>query len=284
MKGTAYLVQSTLILLWWLGLSINPNFFSAFQFPEISPLAFNSFFAPDIVVVTVLSLIRAYQPKRDLELIILGGFAYGSFYCLNASVLSGGGYLATTIMLLGLFYNLFLVYQTDIFRESKASSIWVNGLKTFVQIICVWAITLVFFPWLIIQAFKIHPVSNDFNFVASITLFILSSFLGLSSAYTLVKNGDGTPLPASQTQKLVVSGAYKYVRNPMAVAGMGQGIAVSIYVGSVHIFIYTIFGGLIWHLVVRPIEEENMSIRFGEAYLSYKEKVRCWIPVFKSPT
>ncbi|WP_190811215.1 isoprenylcysteine carboxylmethyltransferase family protein [Flagellimonas sp. S3867] len=282
MKGTAYLVQSTLILLWWLGLSINPNFFAAFQFPEISSLAFNSFLAPDIIIITVLSIIRAYRSIRDLELIILGGFAYGSFYCLNASILSGGGYLATTIMLLGLGYNLFLVYYDHAFKESKSSNIWVNALKTFVQIICVWVITLVFFPWLIIQAFEIDISSNNIIFVSSIVLFVLSSFLGLFSAYSIVSKGEGTPLPIDQTKKLVTYGPYRYVRNPMAIAGMGQGIAISLCFGSIHILVYTLIGGLVWHIVVKPIEEKNMTKRFGDEYIAYQRKVRCWIPILKT--
>jgi hypothetical protein len=35
LKGTAYLLQATLISLWWIGLFMNQAFFDAFQFPEI---------------------------------------------------------------------------------------------------------------------------------------------------------------------------------------------------------------------------------------------------------
>ncbi|SHG82918.1 methyltransferase family protein [Flagellimonas flava] len=280
MKGTAYLVQSTLILLWWLGLSMSPDFFEAFQFPGISAMAFNSFFAPDIIIIALFSLMRAYKTSRQLELIILGGFAYGSFYCLNASILSGGGYLSTVIMMLGLCYNLFLVFQNTVFRESQSDSITQNTLKTLLQIICVWTITLVLFPWLIIKAFDIEMATNPLNHIAGFALFILSSLLGLYSAYSLITKGNGTPLPANQTKKLVLHGPYAYIRNPMAVAGMGQGLAVSLYVGSFHIFCYTILGGLIWHLVVRPIEEKNMLLRFGTDYADYKKRVRCWLPKF----
>jgi hypothetical protein len=35
MKGTAYLLQSALISLWWIGLLVNQEFYEAFQFPEI---------------------------------------------------------------------------------------------------------------------------------------------------------------------------------------------------------------------------------------------------------
>jgi protein-S-isoprenylcysteine O-methyltransferase Ste14 len=192
--------------------------------------------------------------------------------------LTSGGYLATTLMVLGLFYNIFLVYQSNVFKESQSSNTTINALKTFIQIICVWIITLVLFPWLIIQAFEIDGTSNDLILIACVTLFILFSLLGLSSAFMIVKKGEGTPLPADQTRKLVVSGPYKYVRNPMAIAGLGQGMAISLFFNSIHLLTYAIIGALIWQLVVRPIEEKNMSLRFGEEYEEYRRKIRCWIP------
>jgi protein-S-isoprenylcysteine O-methyltransferase Ste14 len=281
LKGTAYLLQSTLILLWWLGLSVSHDFYSAFQFHGINAVGFNAFFAPDIAIIALLSLIRAYKPSRDLELIILGGFAYGSLYCINASLLTHGGYLATTIMVLGLCYNIFLVYQGFVFSESKSSNVWINTFKTMVQVVCVWTVTLVFFPWVIVQAFDLSPESDTLHFILGLILFILFSSLGVFSAITMVREGKGTPIPADQTKELVQKGPYKYVRNPMSIAGLGQGIAVSVYLNSIHIFIYVIIGGVIWQVAVRPLEEIDMSKRFGPEYDVYRSKVKCWIPTFR---
>jgi len=281
LKGTAYLFQGALISLWWLGLALNEDFYAAFQFPGISKVAFNSFLAPDVLIITILSVFRAYTKSRDLELIILGGFAYGSLYCLNASILTSGGWLPTTVMLLGLAYNIFLVYQSTIFRESNSSKNSINAVKTLLQIISVWSITLVLFPWIILDAFQVDNTSTPLLQYIAYGLFGLSSILGLSSAYVLVKNGEGTPLPADQTKKLVVKGTYKFVRNPMAIAGMGQGIAIAIYFGSVHILFYTLLGGIVWHTVVRPIEEKDMLQRFGDAYATYHKKVGLWFPKLK---
>jgi protein-S-isoprenylcysteine O-methyltransferase Ste14 len=282
MKGTAYLLQATLILLWWLGLAISHDFYLAFQFPGITSVGFNSFFAPDIAIIALLSIIRAYKPSRDLELIILGGFAYGSFYCINASILTGGGYLASTIMILGLFYNVFLVYQGVVFKESKSSNVWVNLMKTIVQIICFWTITLVFFPWVIVQAFGVPLIPDTAHTIVGIILFVLFSTLGIRSAISMVWEGKGTPIPADQSKKLVTKGPYKYVRNPMSIAGLGQGIAVSIYLSSIPVFIYVLVGGIIWQFAVRPLEEINMRERFGPEYDEYRQKVKLWIP--KIPT
>ena len=38
----------------------------------------------------------------------------------------------------------------------------------------------------------------------------------------MVRDGDGTPFPLDHTSKLVMSGHDRYVRNPMAIAGIGQ--------------------------------------------------------------
>lgn len=77
-------------------------------------------------------------------------------------------------------------------------------------------------------------------------------------------------LPLDQTNKLVVSGPYAYVCNPMAIAGIGQGIAISVIFQSIPVFAYSLLGALLWHLVVRPFEERDMSRRFGQSYLNYR--------------
>lgn len=272
-------------MLWWIGLSLDSTFYNAFQFPGIGSNAFNSFFAPDILVVTFLSIVRAYKHVRELEFVILGGFAFGTFYCINATILTHGGYLPTTLMILGLFYNLFLIFQENIFRESQSKSFVMNGLKTLVQIICIWFITLFFFPWLLLQAFAPNtPFLLEPYFAIGSLLFALFSILGLTSAYIMVKNGKGTPLPIDQTTKLVLTGPYRYVRNPMAIAGVGQGIAVGIIFTSMPICIYALVGALLWQLVVRPIEEKDLLKRFGEEYEHYQQNIPCWIPRFKNNT
>lgn len=76
MKGTAYLLQATLISLWWIGLLINQNFYDAFQFPGIGEDAFNSFMLPDLIIVAFLSTVRAYKKRKELDYIILGSFLF----------------------------------------------------------------------------------------------------------------------------------------------------------------------------------------------------------------
>ena len=278
MKGTAYLIQATLIALWWIGLFINQHFYEAFQFPNIGKEAFYSLMLPDLIIIAFLSIIRAYKKRKELDYMILGGFMYATLYCINATLLTGGGFLPTSVMTLGLFYNLFLVSGKKIFRIASTNNLIVNFIKTLIQITCIWLITLFIFPTLIINAFEITPAKSVEASLIAIFLFVFFSVIGLYSAFVIVKFGGGTPLPLDQTQKLVTRGPYKYVRNPMAVAGIGQGISVGIYFGSIHILIYSLIGAILWHFVVRPLEEENMKERFGIDYLNYKKNIKCWIP------
>ena len=70
----------------------------------------------------------------------------------------------------------------------------------------------------------------------------------------MAKFGEGTPLPLDQTQKLVIKGPYKYVRNPIALAGIGQGLSISIFFWSIHIK-YTMLGAILWQFVVKPLRK-----------------------------
>lgn len=259
-------------------LSANERFHAAFQFPGVGGTAFAAFFIPDIAIIATLSLVRAYKASRDLQLIILGAFIYATLFCVNASILGKGGYLSTLLRLLGLGYNIFLCYPQRMFRTGT-SSLLLNSLKTLIQIVCVWSLALGVIPGLILHGFgqSLIPPAGP-QFWGGGMLFVLFSSLGLWSSWVMVTQGHGTPLPLDQTSQLVTNGPYRYVRNPMAVAGIGQGLAVSLIYQSLPILAYAILGAFVWHRVVRPIEEQDMLQRFGDAYREYQQQVRCWLP------
>ena len=278
MIATAYLIQALLIAGWWLGMLVDEDFYRAFQFSGIGPTAFNSFFLPDVVVLVCLSIARAYKESRALEYLILGSFAYAALFCVNAAIASNSGYLPTSVMALGLAYNVFIVRSTAFFRTSKSNSTTRNGLKTVLQIITVWLVTLVLFPYVILVGTgQDVAIQRSLRLLVGVAVFAASSLLGLASAFVMVRDGEGTPLPLDQTNRLVTSGVYGHLRNPMAVAGVGQSFAYQ----SVPLLLYTIIGAVLWNWVVRPLEEQDMLSRFGQEYSRYRDKVRCWIPSFK---
>jgi protein-S-isoprenylcysteine O-methyltransferase Ste14 len=98
----------------------------------------------------------------------------------------------------------------------------------------------------------------------------------------LAVRGRGTPLPLVSTRHLVVSGPYRHVRNPMAIAGILQGIAVAMWLGSWLVLVYSALGAVVWHTLVRPAEERDLRARFGTAYTKYRDSVPLWLPALHS--
>ena len=90
--------------------------------------------------------------------------------------------------------------------------------------------------------------------------------------------GRGTPLPVAMPSRLVIAGPYRFVRNPMAMAGIVQGIAIGILLSSWVVIAYAVIGSVIWNLAVRPHEEADLDQRFGADFRRYRDAVRCWIP------
>lgn len=281
MERTAYLFQASLIFLWWLLISLRSEVYEVFAYASISKEAFFNLLIPDLALLGVLSLVRAYVGGRELGLIILGAFAYATLFCVNASVSGGDGLIPTLTMAFGLIFNVFLCYPTWFMRRSSTRSLRANGIKTGIQIFSFWLTFLGVFPFVIQWATLGLPTTwPPFGLcIAGSLLFGLFSILGLSSAFVMVRHGEGTPLPFDATNKLVVVGPYQFVRNPMAIAGTGQILAIALILMSLPIAIYALVGALAWHWVIRPIEEVDLLKRFGNAYQSYRAQVFCWLPL-----
>jgi len=105
--------------------------------------------------------------------------------------------------------------------------------------------------------------------------------IGLLDSFTrFALEGVGTPAPVFPTQHLVVTGLYRYVRNPMyvaiVVAILGQGLIL----GNVALLAY---GGLVWllfHVFVLVYEEPTLGTTFDAEYQSFCAEVPRWIPRF----
>ena len=93
-----------------------------------------------------------------------------------------------------------------------------------------------------------------------------------------VVEGLGTPAPVAPTEKLVVGGLYRYVRNPMylAVAAVILGQAAAL--GSRLLVAYAaVYGAAVWSFV-HWYEEPTMRQQFGAEYEEYLRTVPGWWP------
>lgn len=167
-------------------------------------------------------------------------------------------------------------------QAAPASKIW-NVTKTYMQTLVFWSIFLFVIPAVVYRietAVGLAGWRFDIPWLrqAGYALFVLGGSLGLSSGAVMAFYGQGTPLPVDAPREIVVRGPYRFVRNPMAIAGLSQGVAVGLIVGSPAIILYAHSGGPLWNILVRPWEERDLESWFGEAFRHYRREVNCWIP------
>jgi protein-S-isoprenylcysteine O-methyltransferase Ste14 len=93
-----------------------------------------------------------------------------------------------------------------------------------------------------------------------------------------VRDGAGTPSPAAPTRRLLVGGAYRFVRHPMYVA------TATVIVGEALAFAQPVLlVGAIAYLTAMAtlsaaVEEPRLARRFGAEFDAYRRAVPGWIP------
>lgn len=93
-----------------------------------------------------------------------------------------------------------------------------------------------------------------------------------------VTEGRGTPAPVAPTERLVVGGLYRWVRNPMYVA-VGSIIAgQALLFASPELAIYLVLFAVAVATFVHGYEEPALRAQFGEEYEAYCHAVRAWVP------
>jgi protein-S-isoprenylcysteine O-methyltransferase Ste14 len=120
---------------------------------------------------------------------------------------------------------------------------------------------------------------------AGLQLTLLACLPGLAAMRELAAVGRGTPLPYDPPARLVTSGPYAYLRNPMqaTIAGAYAGLALTLgeptlLAGTVVAVGYSAGLGE-WH------EGEQLRRAFGPPYLAYRRSVRAWLPRWRpAPT
>ena len=93
-----------------------------------------------------------------------------------------------------------------------------------------------------------------------------------------VFEGMGTPAPVAPTEKLVISGPYRYVRNPMYLAVGAVILGQAAVLGRWVLVAYAaVFGAAVWSFV-HVYEEPTLRRRFGADYEAYLRTVPGWWP------
>ena len=90
--------------------------------------------------------------------------------------------------------------------------------------------------------------------------------------------GIGTPAPVAATERLVVRGPYRYVRNPMYLAVGALIVGQALVLGQSRLLIYAVAFGVAVAAFVHGYEEPVLARRFGPEYEGYRRAVPAWWP------
>lgn len=281
-----FLLQGTAGLLWWLSVF----FFEPLRRATLGALPLELAWA-DVPLFALASFLAAFwRPAVWIILIwtvavtlAMFGYATGTreaaWGMLLMAAALGGTVLSASLLLIGRVPTEWAIQGPFVFRTTPdASGHLARALR---QLVAFWTIFLVVGP-LIIDLLECRwRIDVEFPPVVRIVggvLFLFASGLGVASALTMARLGEGTPLPAAMAKRLVIAGPYRLVRNPMAVAGIGQGLAVGLMLGSWLVVVYALLGSLAWNWAIRPHEEADLASRFGSEFEAYRERVSCWWP------
>lgn len=137
----------------------------------------------------------------------------------------------------------------------------------------------VLIPYFILSAAH-TSLTPHFGFLQLIAVLVaavgVAMVVWVSTAF--VRRGMGTPIPIQPPTRLVVTGLYRYLRNPMYAGAILIVLAGALYFSSLWLVIYAAGLWAILHTFMIVFEEPQLKRRFGVDYARYLVDVPRWIP------
>lgn len=278
-----FLLQSVAVPLWWLLLWCHPPA-RVWFFPG-PPAALWSLLPGDLLI-TLLSLgaglaaFRQHAATTPLMWAACGAVAYAAALPWWWALTTGRAWFSVVLMSLALLFSFWGAYGFDrpLFARAKhgAAFFW----RALAQGAVFWLVFLGAVPAALWQFEGDVGLARFTPWPAWLCLLLalFAAALNLGAMAVMVRHGEGTPLPLEGPNRLVCRGPFAYVRNPMAVGGLGLALVLGLYLGSPGIVAYVLVGAGLWHWLMRPLEEEDLRATFGPAYDHYRRQVRCWWP------
>jgi len=134
-------------------------------------------------------------------------------------------------------------------------------------------------PWLLTGWDLEEPLPGWVVFrVIGAVLIVLGAGVVIESFARFALEGLGTPAPLAPTQRLVVRGLYRYVRNPIYIADAAIIAGQSLLLGRLWLLLYAVAFLIVTAAFVRWYEEPTLSRQFGDEYEAYRRAVPGWLP------
>jgi len=136
-------------------------------------------------------------------------------------------------------------------------------------------------PSLIMQAMGgTWDIFSSPAWAIGLALFALSitSLIGVSANQTLCLQGRGTPIPLDPTKRLVTTGPYAYVSNPMQLSAALGWVVLGLFLQNIWIMTASLMAWVFVQGMVRWHHRHDLLKRFPAGWPEYKANVPEWIP------
>lgn len=133
-------------------------------------------------------------------------------------------------------------------------------------------------PWLI-SGWMPHPWGAAAGIIVPVAWVLIGAGIAfLLSAFALFAIHQGTPAPVAPTKTLVVTGVYRFVRNPMYLAVLAIILGQALLFGSWGVLIYAALVFAAVFAFVKGYEEPTLTDTYGDQYREYRRNVPGWWP------
>ena len=127
-----------------------------------------------------------------------------------------------------------------------------------------WEITGSGLPWRLLQAIGV--------------VLIVAGLIPPVHAFVQFVKAGGTPMPIAPTQRLVVTGFNRYVRNPMYLGLIVVMLGQALLFGSLALVGWAAAFWIITATFVRLYEEPTLVDEYDGEYEEYRRHVHAWLP------
>lgn len=133
-------------------------------------------------------------------------------------------------------------------------------------------------PWLITRWDRRGAITWGPLEIGGAVLTALGAAFLIACFARFVREGAGTPAPIAPPEKLVVGGAYRFVRNPMYLAVLAAIAGQAAMFREPGLLIYGALVALGFYAFVKVYEEPTLQETYGAAYDAYRRAVPGWLP------
>ena len=120
-----------------------------------------------------------------------------------------------------------------------------------------------------------RPLSSS---ILTFSVLVVVSLIGLAANQMLCLQGDGTPIPLDPTKRLVRTGIYAYVSNPMQLSAALGWLVLGAYLQNLWVMAAAVMAWIFVQGMVRWHHRHDLLKRFPEGWPEYKANVPEWQP------